>query len=240
MSASADRRLTPPSAWGALSAGLPHDIGQVVGSVLDDRGGRMHRLRGVAVGSLSLLLAMCGAPSTGAAEEPRGGLTTPVYQGPKLDEPVFDVPCTHGRSSKGDMAAAGLPRLILDCLGPGPAVNTADLVGQVSVVNFWASWCGPCREEMPMLDSVAEEVGNTVRFVGVNTKDDPQAAADFLKLTGAGFEQLHDPDGELLRQLRTVQGLPITLVLDTDGAVTLRNVGQIDETTLRDALEAPP
>ena len=91
-----------------------------------------------------------------------------------------------------------------------------------------------------MLASVAEETGDNVRFIGVNTKDDPEAAADFLEISGVRFEQLYDPDGELLRQLRTVQGLPVTLVLDADGAVTLRHIGQIDEATLTDALEPPP
>ncbi|MDQ3105766.1 MAG: TlpA family protein disulfide reductase [Actinomycetota bacterium] len=119
-------------------------------------------------------------------------------------------------------------------------MDTAGLDGQVTVLNFWASWCDPCRAEMPMLNTVAEQTGDTVRFLGVNTKDDPEAAGDFLKVTGVGFEQVYDPDGELLRQLRTVQGLPVTLVLDADGAVRLRHIGQIDETTLTDALEPPP
>ena len=89
-----------------------------------------------------------------------------------------------------------------------------------------------------MLASVADDVGASVRFVGVNTKDQPEAAADLLESTGVRFEQLYDPDGELLRQLRTVQGLPITLVLDSEGAITLRNIGEIDEAALRDSLEA--
>jgi len=63
---------------------------------------------------------------------------------------------------------------------------------------------------MPMLDSVAEKVGNRMRFVGVSTKGAPEAAANFLKATGVGFEQLYDPDGELFRQWRTAQGLPVT------------------------------
>ena len=91
-----------------------------------------------------------------------------------------------------------------------------------------------------MLASVATDTGDGVRFIGVNTKDQPEAAADFLESTGVRFEQLYDPDGELLRRLGTVQGLPVTLVLDADGAVTLTHIGQIDEDTLVDALEALP
>jgi len=88
-----------------------------------------------------------------------------------------------------------------------------------------AGWCDPCRQEMPMLASVSDDPGAAVRCVGVNTKDQPEAAADLLETTGVGCEQLYDPDGELLRQLRTVQGLPVTLVLDPDSAIAVRNVG---------------
>jgi thiol-disulfide isomerase/thioredoxin len=203
----------------------------------------MHRMEGVAgaVAVYALLLSACAAPSTGDAEPARGESPTAVYQGPELDEPVFDVPCEREASRTANAPIAdGLPRLVLECLGPGPAVDTAGLDGQVTVVNFWASWCDPCREEMPMLASVAEETGDNVRFIGVNTKDDPEAAADFLETSGVRFEQLHDPDGELLRRLGTVQGLPVTLALDADGAVTLTHIGQIDEDTLVDALEPLP
>lgn len=91
-----------------------------------------------------------------------------------------------------------------------------------------------------MLASVAKGSGDAVRFVGINTKDNPDAAADLLQATGVRFEQLYDPGGEVLKQLGTVQGLPITVVLDADGAVTLRNVGEIDEATLRDELDSLP
>lgn len=190
-----------------------------------------------AVAVSALVLVGCAAPSGNAEPVPHQSSTS-AYEGPRLDEPVLDVPCTRGGSAEEvPLMTSELPRVVLGCLGPGPAVDTADLSGQITVLNFWASWCDPCREEMPMLASVAEESGDSVRFIGVNTKDEPEAAADFLEATGVRFEQLYDPDGELLRQLRTVQGLPVTLVLDIDGARTLTHIGQIDEDTLVDALE---
>ncbi len=202
----------------------------------------MHRAgrRTGAVAMSALLLVGCAAPSAGDAEPSPGQSSAPAYEGPGLDEPVVGIPCTSGGSAtEAASLTTELPRVVLDCLGPGPAVDTADLSGQVTVVNFWASWCGPCREEMPMLASVAEETVD-VRFIGVNTKDKPEAAADFLETSGVRFEQLYDPDGEFLRRLGTVQGLPVTLVLDADGAVTLTHIGQIDEDTLVDTLEPLP
>ena len=193
----------------------------------------------VALATAALGLVACAIDLTDTSETPHGEASASVYEGPQLDQPVHDVPCAQDQPSRDDPPSTmELPRVILACLGPGPAVDTAELAGRPVVLNFWASWCDPCREEMPMLGELDEEVGDRVRFLGVNTKDDPAAAADFLDETGVRFEQLYDPDGELLRQLRTVQGLPVTLVLDADGAVSLEQIGQIDETTLRDALAA--
>jgi len=197
----------------------------------------MRRSRSAAVGAAALLLSACAAPSSDAPRPLPGGSSESVYAGPDLAAPVFDVRCAATRAVTG-APAADLPSLRLACLGPGRPVDTATLVGGPTVVNFWASWCDPCRREMPMLASVAEDTGDAVRFVGVNTKDDPEAAANLLESTAVRFEQLYDPEGELLRQLRTVQGLPITLVLDPEGAITLRNIGEIDEAVLRNGLEA--
>ncbi len=202
-------------------------------------GERMRRSRSAAVGAAALLLSACAAPSSDAPRPLPGGSSESVNAGPDLAAPVFDVRCMPPRSLTG-APAADLPSLRLACLGPGRPVDTATLVGGPTVVNFWASWCDPCRREMPMLASVAHDIGDAVRFVGVNTKDDPDVAADLLESTGVRFEQLYDPDGELLRRLGTVQGLPVTLVLDADGAVTLTHIGQIDEDTLVDTLEPLP
>ena len=198
----------------------------------------MRTSRGATVaGAAAVLLSACAAPPADPPRPLPGDSSGPGYAGPELAAPVFDVRCT-ATGGVGTATAADLPSVRLDCLGPGQPVDTATLVGRPTVLNFWASWCDPCRREMPMLASVAEDTGDAVRFVGVNTKDDPEAAANLLESTAVRFEQLYDPEGELLRQLRTVQGLPITLVLDPEGAITLRNIGEIDEAVLRNGLEA--
>jgi len=199
----------------------------------------MRTSRGATVaGAAAVLLSACAAPPADPPRPLPGDSSGPGYAGPELAAPVFDVRCTAPAPVDAGTTAADLPSVWLNCLGPGRPVDTATLVGRPTVLNFWASWCDPCRREMPMLASVADDVGASARFVGVNTKDQPEAAAALLESTGVRFEQLYDPDGELLRQLRTVQGLPITLVLDSDGAITLRNIGEIDEAALRDSLEA--
>jgi len=193
--------------------------------------------RGVAAFAAAAVMSACAAPSAQAPRPVSEGSAGAAYAGPELKAPVFDVRCARAGGA-GAAAAKDLPSLRLDCLGPGGPVDTATLVGGVTVVNFWASWCGPCRHEMPMLAEVAADSGGAVRFIGIDTQDQPKAAAELLRSTGVRFEQLYDPEGELLRRLRIVQGLPVTLVLDREGAIALRSIGEIDETTLRDGLEA--
>ena len=121
----------------------------------------------------------------------------------------------------------------LPCLTDGPAVNPARLGGRPVVVNLWATWCEPCREEMPMLQAAHERYGARVQFLGVNTKDQPEWAAEFLQEVKATYPQVVDSDGTLLSSLRS-PGLPVTVVLDAQGDISGRHIGKISEKRLAD------
>lgn len=129
-----------------------------------------------------------------------------------------------------------LPALSLPCLTPGPGVDLAAIGGRPVLVNLWASWCGPCVREMPLLQRAYAEHGDEVEFVGVDVKDRPDAAGAFLPTAGVTYPQLVDLDGALLRSVG-VPGLPVTLVLDADGRVAARHVGELDEQGLAGLLE---
>jgi cytochrome c biogenesis protein CcmG/thiol:disulfide interchange protein DsbE len=133
--------------------------------------------------------------------------------------------------------AEALPPLSLACLGPGPAVSLDRLTGRPTLVNLWATWCGPCREEMPVLQEAYARHGERVRFLGVDVQDDPEAARWFLADLGIGYPHVVDPAGELLRELG-VRGLPVTLVLDEEGRVVDRSVGQLDAESLEELIGA--
>ena len=120
----------------------------------------------------------------------------------------------------------GLPALTLPCLGPGPDVALDRLTGRPTLVNLWATWCGPCREEMPLLQAAHDRHGEQVRFLGVDVQDDPEAARWFLDELGVGYPHAVDTDGELLRDLGA-RGLPVTLAVDADGRVIERVMGQL-------------
>jgi len=143
-------------------------------------------------------------------------------------------PPSEGTPSTGSGAAPRLPETPLPCLGEGPAVSLAGLDGEPTIVNLWASWCGPCVEELPALQALSADA--TVRVLGVLTQDTARqglAAADGLGVT---FPSVVDDSGEVRRSLG-LQALPATVLLRADGTVAHRYVGPaLDEPTLRSLL----
>ena len=114
--------------------------------------------------------------------------------------------------------------------GDGVTKSLADLRGQVILLNIWATWCVPCREEMPQLNALQAELGGkSFEVVAVNIdKGGPDKARKFLEETRATDLTLYtDPTGKLFSKLRAV-GMPTTLLIDRDGKEIGRLVGPAD------------
>jgi cytochrome c biogenesis protein CcmG/thiol:disulfide interchange protein DsbE len=126
---------------------------------------------------------------------------------------------------------SALPSIPLTALDTGAEVDAAS-IGGPAIVNLWATWCAPCRAEMPAFQEVSAEVDG-VRFVGVNQGDDSDAAAEFLDEVGVTFDQYLDPTGELTDALSVV-GLPATFVIDADGDVVEVHKGALDADGIRE------
>jgi len=101
----------------------------------------------------------------------------------------------------------------------GKSVNLGDYKGQVVLLNFWASWCGPCRKEMPILEQLHKQYRSRgFTMVGVNVEPDSSDALGFLKATPVSFPILFDKESKVSK-LYAVQGMPNTVILDRKGNV---------------------
>lgn len=101
----------------------------------------------------------------------------------------------------------------------GNTVTLADFEGQVVLINFWASWCGPCREEMPLLDQLSERYGPLgFTMLGINVEEDSTLADRFLEGTPVDFPILYDRENSV-SQLYDVIAMPTTVIVDRQGQV---------------------
>ena len=109
---------------------------------------------------------------------------------------------------------------------------TADLIGQVSIVNVWASWCVPCRVEMPLMNELAAR--NEVPIYGINYKDEAPAALAFLDELGDPFAKIGaDLNGRVAIDWG-VYGIPETFVIDAGGRIAYKHIGPFDRRSLEE------
>ncbi|WP_448625741.1 TlpA family protein disulfide reductase [Geodermatophilus sp. URMC 64] len=180
----------------------------------------MSRLRSAALAALLLagLLAGCGAGDTASPVAGRGDNPADA-----ADENLLPCPEQSGTAAAG---AELLPPLAFDCLGGG-TLDLGRAPGVPTVVNLWASWCAPCREELPLMQQLADTAGGQVAVLGVVSKDGTEQATSFAADAGASFPSAFDGEGELMTGLG-LNALPYTYFLDADGAITYTQVGPVD------------
>ena len=121
---------------------------------------------------------------------------------------------------------AGLPDFRFDCLGGGSPVSLRSSgPGTPMLVNMWATWCGPCVKEVPVLVDFAAKAAGKVAVLGVDTTDESDEALTFAAQYGMHYPSVVDPDGLLLRHYGG--GPPITLLVDAQGKVITSHHGQL-------------
>lgn len=120
-----------------------------------------------------------------------------------------------------------------DLLDPEVEVSTTDWEGTPTVVNFWATWCVFCIEEMPALQSAFERLDDQVRFVGIDRQDPRDEALAFLEETGVTYDQVASPSGEYYTRIGA-RGMPTTLFVDAAGVVQFRHTGPLTEQQVLD------
>jgi cytochrome c biogenesis protein CcmG, thiol:disulfide interchange protein DsbE len=196
----------------------------------------------VAAGLLTALalVAGCGtATPSGSGGMPSGGMPSSAAadsQALAAARAKADLgPCPQPGAEPAPRAA--LPDLTLPCLGGGPDVPLARLGGVPMVINAWASWCVPCRAELPAFEQVASAVdGSRLRMLGVDTQDSPAAALDFAAARGVHLPTVVDSTGKLKASQRA-PGLPFTLFVRADGSIASVHVGPLTYEDLKAEVE---
>jgi len=116
----------------------------------------------------------------------------------------------------GDAAPGPAPDFVLDS-NTGKPVKLSGYKGQVVMINFWATWCGPCREEMPLLESIYKQYKKQdFTLLSVNVEPDPKGATDWLKKTPVSFPVLYDVKSDV-SNLYKVAVMPSSYFVDKKG-----------------------
>jgi cytochrome c biogenesis protein CcmG/thiol:disulfide interchange protein DsbE len=128
------------------------------------------------------------------------------------------------------------PTADLARLGAGGNASLTDSRGKVVVLNFWASWCKPCRDELPLLEQTHKSIASkNAVVVGVNYKDITDDALTYVRKYGLTFQSLRDPDGRFAERYGS-RAFPETFIIDRTGKVADRRRGPVDQAWLDEHL----
>jgi cytochrome c biogenesis protein CcmG/thiol:disulfide interchange protein DsbE len=132
----------------------------------------------------------------------------------------FGLLSADGPPAPGDEA----PPFSAPVLGGGEELSLGELRGKPVVLNFWASWCGPCEDEAPMLNAAEDRFGDRIHIVGVNVRDSQVDALAFARDFGYEFPSVVDDDGRIYNEYG-LTGQPETFVIDAEGRVSQHTQG---------------
>ncbi|MEK7214279.1 MAG: TlpA disulfide reductase family protein [Chloroflexota bacterium] len=127
------------------------------------------------------------------------------------------------------------PEFTLQSLG-GKPVSLSDYRGKTVLVNFWATWCPPCRSEMPDMQRVAQDHPDDLVVLAVDLQEAPEPVASFAKQFGLSFPILLDTKGDV-SQAFGVQSLPSSFFIDPQGRIASFNIGALNESAIRRRLQ---
>lgn len=118
----------------------------------------------------------------------------------------------------------------------GKKIKLSDFRGKKPViVNFWASWCGPCRTEAPLLSKIGSEYGDEVEFIGIAINDGKKEAKAFLKEFDINYDNGMDITGSINKSYK-ITGIPETFFIDINGDIIDHWIGPIDEKNMVDRI----
>ncbi|HUR17618.1 MAG TPA: TlpA disulfide reductase family protein [Acidimicrobiales bacterium] len=136
------------------------------------------------------------------------------------------------RSSGGRMAPAFA---VPDLRDESRTIELEQLRGHPVVLNFWASWCVPCRKELPAFQAVYSRMGDQLTFLGMNHQDSRDDAVALLRKTGVQYQSGFDPRGRIA-QAYALYGMPTTVFISAGGRILATRTGEMSESQLADQI----
>ncbi len=174
---------------------------------------------GVLIGAAAGYLVFFGLPSATPDSQPQ----------PTASAPQFSI--------AGLETGSPAPEFELEA-ADGSMVGLTDFIGEVVLLNFWATWCAPCRTEMPLLQSTFESFKDQGFIVlGIDFDESADLVASFGDEFGLTFPLLLDPGGKIQQQYK-VRGYPTTVVLDREGRIQSYHIGILTQSQLDGYLES--
>ena len=186
--------------------------------------------RAARAAALALAGAVGATLALGACDSGAIGQSGPGSNGASF------VSGSAGTTVYGATSGPAAPR-VTGTLLSGSKFTLAQYHGHVVVLNFWGSWCTPCRAEAPSLSQLARYFApRGVRFLGVDIRDSPATAAAFQRDFKISYPSLNDPGDEIALAFRDTvppAGIPTTLVIGRDGRIAARVIGEVSYPGLR-------
>ena len=171
--------------------------------------------RRIAIGAGIALVVLVTVALWQGASQPAGTTSSPLVGRTGKRAPSFTL---------ASLSEAGRP-LSLDSFR-----------GRPLVINFWASWCIPCRTEMPLIEQAYRSEGGKVQFLGIDSNDTTGAAQSFAKQVGVTYPVVFDGTGDVAINYGLF-GLPTTIFISPSGTITGRFIGQLHDSSLQSALK---
>lgn len=148
----------------------------------------------------------------------------------RVDQPTFDVDTATAAPAVGYTA----PDFTLQTLG-GDSFTLSDMRGQPVVLNFWATWCPPCRAEIPYFEAASRKYNGQVAVVGIDDGEPPETVTPFVAELGMSYPVPLDVHSEVSKQYR-VNSLPSTYFVDREGTIRHIHIGIISQAVLEDQI----